>query len=366
MERLTRLTTRAVPGLADLTIELQPVTALIGVSGSGKSRLLAALAWLLAGTPALTRRPEQLGPVVSAELETPTGARTIRRDGDGPADPLPRLVYLPVHSRLATDEATDAELTDAQPRATLAEQMVADIAAEVAAGTTGQLLVIDEPELMLTPQLQRHLYHLLRSFAVAGNQVVYATRAPALVDAVHHDEIVRLDISERHVAPRRAPAALLSDEERLRLAAEFDHERAEMFFATAVVLVEGNTERLALPSIFRALGHDADALGISIVEVGGKGNLILSARVLTELRIPHLIVHDSDRGAPGAAENAGIRRAARGAPVIELDPDFEGVAGIHAHEDKVFHAWQRFHDAPPERIPAPFRHIVETAVELAS
>ena len=55
------------------------------------------------------------------------------------------------------------------------------------------------------------------------------------------------------------------------------------------------------------MGHDPDALGISIVEVGGKGNLILVARVLAELRIPHVIVHDRDRGEGSERENEFIR-----------------------------------------------------------
>ena len=71
------------------------------------------------------------------------------------------------------------------------------------------------------------------------------------------------------MAVRRAPPEVLSDEQRLRLAAEFDHERAEMFFANAVVLVEGETERQSLPIIFRSLGHDVDALGIDDAQCVG-------------------------------------------------------------------------------------------------
>lgn len=363
MNRLLSVSTRNVPGLPDLTIGLQPVTAIVGASGSGKSRLLGAIAWLVDGTPPLAGADATPRPIVSAELDTPRGRQQIERNGSPPTEKLPRLVFLPVRARLATDDAEAAQADGSD--VSLAEQMVDDIAAEISAGTVGQLLVVDEPELMLTPQAQRHLYHLLRTFAEAGNQVIYATRAPALVDAVHHDEIVRLDISRHRLSLRRAPAELLSNEQRLRLAAEFDHERSEMFFATAVVLVEGQTERLSLPPIFRALGHDPDELGISITEVGGKGNLVLAARVLGELHIPHLLVHDSDRGRPGEHENAAIRHAAGRAPVIALDPDFEAVAGIHSHDDKVLHAWRRFNDAPVERVPEPFRRIVETAVRLA-
>jgi len=224
--------------------------------------------------------------------------------------------------------------------------------------------LIEEPELMLTVHQQRHFYGVLRRYA-ERNQVIYSTRAPALLDAIYYHEIVRLDTRGDGMTTRRAPAELLTVEQRVRLEAEFDRERTEMFFATAVVLVEGQTERLSLPLMFRRLGHDPDALGISIVEVGGKGNLVLVARVLHELSIPHLIVHDSDRGRPGQRENSYIRQHASGAPVIVLDPDFEGVAGIHHHDDKVLNAYQRFVNIDPERIPAAFKEIVGTAVELA-
>lgn len=361
MARLLSVSTRHVPGLPDLHVGLQPMTALVGVSGSGKSRLLGALAWLIAGEPALAPDDAQPTPIVSAEVESNGERRVISRGDGAPGGELPRLVYLPVRARLPEEEALPSGRSDAS----VAEQMVADIAADVRSGITGRLLVIDEPEMMLTPQAQRHLYRLLRGLVANGNQVVYATRAPALLDAVHHEEIVRLDISRRRMHARQAPAAVLTDEQRLRLAAEFDHERTEMFFARAVVLVEGQTERLSLPTVFRALGHDPDALGISITEVGGKGNLALIARVLAELRIPHLVVHDSDRGRPGWRENAAIREAVRRAPIIQLDPDFEEVAGIRAHEDKVLHAWRRFRHASPSEIPEPLRKIVETAVRLS-
>ena len=245
-----------------------------------------------------------------------------------------------------------------------AEAMVAAIAERRLAGVEGEVLLIEEPELMLTVHQQRHFYGLLRRYA-EHNQVIYSTRAPALLDAVHYHEIVRLDTRGDGMAPRRAPAEILNEEQRVRLEAEFDRERTEMFFATSVVLVEGQTERLSLPLMFRRLGHDPDALGISIVEVGGKGNLVLVARVLHELRIPHVIVHDSDRGRPGQRENSYIRNHAKGAPVIVLDPDFEGVAGIHHRDDKVLNAYRRFSNIAPEKIPAVLRKIVETAVELA-
>ena len=345
MIRLSSVSVRNVPGLPDTTIELLPVTALIGPRAVGKSRVLAALSWLLTGSPSMNGPSSE----VRAELIDAAGTRRISRGpNEVPSGPLPRVTFVPV--RCETGDA---------------EEMIATIAARRLGGAENELLLIEEPELMLTPQQQRHLYRLLRRYA-ERNQVIYSTRAPALLDAVHYNEIVRLDRTSSGTHVRRAPWELLSDEQRVRLTAEFDHERTEMFFATAVVLVEGQTERQAMPLIFERLGHEPDALGISIVEVGGKGNLAFVARVLAELRIPHVLVFDSDRGRPAHLENDELHRAAGGSPVFELDPDFEGAAHIHSDDDKVFDAWRKFHDIEPEAIPPIFRRIVETTVALAN
>jgi hypothetical protein len=88
--------------------------------------------------------------------------------------------------------------------------------------------------------------------------------------------------------------------------------------------------------------------------------------VLRELRIPHVIVHDSDRGRPGERENAYIRRNAGRAPIFVLDPDFEAAAGIRSSDQKVFNAFRRFSKMPAKRIPAVFREIAETTARLAA
>jgi predicted ATP-dependent endonuclease of OLD family len=163
---------------------------------------------------------------------------------------------------------------------------------------------------------------------------------------------------------RRTSPEALSDAQRVRLAAEFDHERSEMFFAHAVVLVEGQTERLSLPFIFAALDHDPDAEGIAIVEVGGKSNLPLAARLLRELEIPFVVVFDADRGAASAALDAEIRRAAGPAPVVRLEPDFEAAVGIRSRDDKVLHAWQRFSTAQASEIPPTLAGIVSAVASL--
>jgi predicted ATP-dependent endonuclease of OLD family len=242
-----------------------------------------------------------------------------------------------------------------------AEAMVGSIERCCLEGVVGELLLIEEPEMMLTPQAARYLSSLLHRFADAGNQVVYSTWSPAFVDAVHAEEIVRLDLQPAGSVVRRARRAPLTEEQGLRITAEFDHERSEVFFARSVVLAEGRTERFALPLVFRQLGHDMDAEGIAMCEVGGKANLPPVVRVLTDLGIPCVVAYDTD-GGRDADLDARVRAAAGEGWAVALDPDFEAVAGIGTRDEKVLAAWRRFSAARPEEIPEPLRRVVELAI----
>jgi predicted ATP-dependent endonuclease of OLD family len=361
--RLASIATHGVQGLPNVELALQPVTALIGPRASGKSSLLRAVSWLLSGTP--TGVGGAPVPRVRAELISLDDGkrRSIERGPTAfPANPLPNVVFLAARDRLPSATETQHPY---ESDAASAEAMVAAIAERRLAGVEGEVLLIEEPELMLTVHQQRHFYNLLQRYA-ERNQVIYSTRSPQMLDAVNYQEIVRLDVHAGRMKARRAPAETLTVEQRVRLEAEFDHERTEMFFASAVVLVEGQTEAIALPLIFRGMGHHPDALGISVVQVGGKGNLPLVARLLAELGIPHVVVFDSDRGHPGERENRLIKRAVGKAPTFLLDPDFEGVAGIHDHDEKVLNAWRRFTNIEPKDVPPVLRQIVEVTIGLAN
>ena len=89
------------------------------------------------------------------------------------------------------------------------------------------------------------------------------------------------------------PEALPADAS-FRALAEFDAERAEIFLSRAVLLVEGMTEKLALPFAFDALGYEPDREGIFILETGGKANMPLFAGICNECAIPYVVVHDRD------------------------------------------------------------------------
>jgi putative ATP-dependent endonuclease of OLD family len=68
----------------------------------------------------------------------------------------------------------------------------------------------------------------------------------------------------------------------------------EGFFARALILVEGETEELALPVWLEQLGFNCNLRGVSIVRVNGKNQLPKYWRLFSSFEIPLIIVVDDD------------------------------------------------------------------------
>lgn len=106
---------------------------------------------------------------------------------------------------------------------------------------------------------------------------------------------------------------------------EFDTTRTELFLARAAILVEGQTERLALPFVFAALGIDPDREGISIIESGGKSSMPLIAKVGRAAGVPLVAIHDRDAPAGrrpwrriASSMHIAVRLASQGGPAAAI------------------------------------------------
>lgn len=157
---------------------------------------------------------------------------------------------------------------------------------------SGALFLIEEPEMFLHPQMQRTLYKTIREIGKT-NQIIYTTHSPHFVTIPEFDEV--LLISKKQTGTTKKQSSLKKSavlEEKLRK--EFDPERNELFFAKRVLLVEGDTEKLALPEYAKKEGLNFDSFGGTIVEVGGKRNLDIFAKILSSFEIPFGILYDTD------------------------------------------------------------------------
>jgi hypothetical protein len=388
---VTRVEVRGFRSARDVVFSPGRLCALVGEANAGKSNLLAAIRAVLDPTAA---------PLTSADMaEGGDGDVSIRvtlADGSeaalgggpgqiavkGRATPPPTL-FLPAEARAGAllaawtprgnGPAAGAFERALVPRTpTPAGQALSVLdAVEVCGsrGLDGLLLLIEEPELYLRPQAQRYLYRLLREFSLAGNQVIYSTHSPAFLNVTRLDELVFVERLPRTGTRALQPQPVSADED-FRVMTEFDAARSELFLARAVVLVEGLTEKLVLPFVFSALGHDVDREAISIVECGGKPNLPLFARICKATGIPFVVVHDSDRRTSGRlapaerALNALIAETAGEERVIVLDPDFEAVAGLAGHRRKPEHAWRAFAERAAAEMPGPLVRAAELAMSF--
>jgi endonuclease V-like protein UPF0215 family len=233
------------------------------------------------------------------------------------------------------------------------------------------VLLIEEPELYLSPHQQRHLFRVLRGLAQRGNQVLYSTHAAVFLSVDRMEELALV----RHHASKGATLFQpepLAEAEAFRVLSEFDADRAELFLARAALLVEGRTEKMIFPYVFEALGVEPDEEGIVVLECGGKGNIPLFARVCNATGVPYVVVHDRDapRGVrPVDSEqivNAQILEVAGRRRTVVLAPDFEAVAGVTARGRgrKPRKAVVRFTGSNGD-VPEPLRLAVEKVLKAA-
>jgi hypothetical protein len=390
---LRRVSIQGYRAARELLLSPGSVCALVGEASSGKSTVLTAIWTLLeaAAPPPTIDDVARDGAGGRIHLEADVAKGTIFLDAR-PPDTLnlnragaPPVLFLPANlrSRTLVAPATGrgaAEVAELfQPPAVDRHWAAADGGLGLVAGMERLLasnlrhfvLLIEEPELYLSPHAQRHLYGLLRALAQAGNQILYSTHAPVFlsVDKLEELALVRHTPSGGTSLFQPQP---LAEAEMFRALSEFDSNRAELFLARCAVLVEGRTEKLTFPLVFDALGVDPDKEGILVFECGGKGNMPLFARICNACSVPYVVVHDRDapRGVrPVESErvvNRAIREVAGSRRTVVLTPDFETVSGLKASNRgrKPQKAWQRYRGNG--EVPEPLRVAVEKVLKVAS
>jgi len=250
----------------------------------------------------------------------------------------------------------------------------------------GAVFAIEEPEAFLHPQKARYFASVLRSLAEKGNQVFLTTHSPVFVQ-IHDPEsvaIVRRTVEIGTKVHQASKVELAEDERKaLRLMTEFDSQRNELFFARRVMFVEGNTEKVAIPLVFRALGIDINKENISVIECGGKTKIPLFVRVARALGIPYIVLVDFDirdikeEWSPKRKEtqreknkkhkqwNKAILDVAGREHTFWLAPTFEGALGLSKDESqKIDQALKRFVNATEEDIPDCLKEPVRRLMEM--
>ena len=134
------------------------------------------------------------------------------------------------------------------------------------------LLVVEEPEAHLHPQLQDLLMRHLSNFDSAQIQVVMSTHSPQLTSGVRLQNIslmAKASGGKRESHPLHR--AELSTKQSGYLRRFFDATKSTMLFANGVILVEGIAEQLIIPELARRMGYSLEEYGVTVVNIGGVG-----------------------------------------------------------------------------------------------
>ena len=177
-----------------------------------------------------------------------------------------------------------------------------------------RVLLVEEPEAHLHPQLQDLLMRFLEDEAGQGTQVIVTSHSPAFASAAR---VERLTVMTRdgHDRPvgRRPQDFGLTDKQLGHLRRFLDVTKAALFFARAVILVEGVAEQLLVPVLAERLNRPLAPSGVAVINVGG-----VAFPPFTELfasgKLPYrlAVISDDDRQAnPEDLEGAEVRLSPR-------------------------------------------------------
>lgn len=183
------------------------------------------------------------------------------------------------------------------------------------AGTPkSRMLLIEEPELFLHPAAIRSVRNLLYLLASSSEfQVMTATHSPVVIDLARpHTTLARVTASDGHgTRLHQVSSTLFSEAERetMKMLNYFDPYVCEAFFATKVILVEGDTEAVAIRELLSRLRDAAPNPALDelhVVNCGTKMNIPFFQKVLTHFHIPYSVFHDLDQ----RLDRNGVKSAA--------------------------------------------------------
>ncbi|GIV71057.1 ATP-dependent endonuclease [Caldilinea sp.] len=174
----------------------------------------------------------------------------------------------------------------------------------------GIVLAIEEPEAHLHPLAQEWLARKMYQMAADGLQIVITTHSPHFVDlmgleglvlvrkdgegATRTCQLTRKQLAEHCIKTGSHKQKTTPDTILPFYANQSTQEILNGFFAKKIILVEGQTEQLALPVYLRKVGLDVTREGVAVIPVMGKGNLAKWWRLFTAYGIPTFIIFDND------------------------------------------------------------------------
>lgn len=236
------------------------------------------------------------------------------------------------------------------------------------------LLLVEEPELYIHPQLAKLFFDVLSNFS-STDQVIYTTHSPVFVDSYEAERVAIVTKPNTEIGTyiRTCDATAfdgLDDRKIFQGFTRFNAAMNELFFAKNVMLVEGPEDVIAIVATLKAAGrisNRTEELEWSVISCGGKEAIPFFQRVLNAFSIPYRVMHDLDikHGMKPDVEalhrrnNESIAALSRGALIVTYPVKLEESLGITHHLKDQYSAHVFFSD--PSRITEEVYALVQHA-----
>ena len=163
------------------------------------------------------------------------------------------------------------------------------------------ILLVEEPELYIHPQLSKLFFDVMTSFAQT-DQVLYTTHSPWFVDAYEAERVALVSKPDTATGTQIQSCDTsafngLDDRKLFQGFTKLNPSMNELFFARRVLLVEGPEDSIAVTATLKKLGRIVtrpEELEWSLIACAGKASIPFFQRVLNSFKIPYAVLHDID------------------------------------------------------------------------
>lgn len=229
------------------------------------------------------------------------------------------------------------------------------------------LVAFEEPEIYLHPSAANLLRDTIYALG-ATDQIVCNTHSPWMIDLTQEPLSLTKMVSKAdntisciNYGLTSSFAKLPADDKlRVKMLQLFDDEISRVFFAERVIIVEGDTELLAIKNTLKIIPETIRKeilFKTQVIRARGKASIISLVKYLQDLGIFPYVMHDRDQGTAGAEVfNQPISNAVNDATRLTLNHEnVESSLGYVAPStDKPFkaftitNAWTSVADIPVE------------------
>lgn len=155
-------------------------------------------------------------------------------------------------------------------------------------------ILFEEPELYLNPQRQRELYNYFIKLSNRGVNIYLKTFSSCFVGLKQYKSICIIKNLKNKISFWQTNKNIFQDDDIKAFNMNYwiNPDRAELFFAKKVILVEGQTDKIVIAFLGKLL--NIFRYDYSIIECGSKSTIPQFITLLNNFKIPYIAVYDKD------------------------------------------------------------------------